>query len=118
VLLVEDHPPTRITLDRLLGRRNFRVFAAGTAAEARALAKAERIDILISDIGLPDCSGYELMAELKGRNGLKGIALTGYCTEADIARSRANGFDAHMMKPVSVQALDAALAAVSPGPRS
>ena len=58
------------------------------------------------------------MADLKKKYGLKGIALTGYGMEADIARSRATGFDIHMMKPVSVQSLDAALAAVSPGVRA
>ncbi len=115
ILLVEDHLPTRVALDRLLKRRNFKVFVAGTAGEARALAQADRIDILISDIGLPDGNGYDLMAELKKKYGLRGIALTGYGMEEDIARSRANGFDIHLIKPVSIQALDAALAAVSAG---
>jgi PAS domain S-box-containing protein len=114
ILLVEDHAPTRLALERLLQRRNFRVYVAESAAEARARASAEKIDIVISDIGLPDASGYELMAELEERYGLKGIALTGYGMEGDVARSRATGFAVHLMKPVSMQSLDAAIAALSP----
>jgi PAS domain S-box-containing protein len=114
ILLVEDHSPTRIALERLLRRRNYRVFVAETAADARAAAKAEKIDIVISDIGLPDASGYDLMAELEELYGLKGIALTGYGMDGDIARSRATGFAVHLMKPVSMQSLDAAIATVSP----
>jgi DNA-binding response OmpR family regulator len=113
VLLVEDHSPTRLALERLLQRRNYMVFPAETAAEALAIASSEKIDIVISDIGLPDASGFELMAELEKRFGLKGIALTGYGTESDIARSRATGFAVHLIKPVSMQALDSAIASLT-----
>jgi PAS domain S-box-containing protein len=114
ILLVEDHTPTRVALERLLQRRNFQVFVAETAADARAVAKAEKVDIVISDIGLPDGNGYDLMAELEGLYSVKGIAMTGYGMDGDIARSRATGFSVHLMKPVSMQALDAAIANVSP----
>ena len=67
VLLVEDHLPTCATLTELLTRRRFRVVAASSLREARALAEREIFDILISDIGLPDGSGCELMSELKTR---------------------------------------------------
>jgi PAS domain S-box-containing protein len=113
ILLVEDHTPTRMALERLLLRRNFRVFVGETAADARAVAREQKIDIVISDIGLPDGSGYDLMAELEELYNLKGIALTGYGAESDVARSRATGFAIHLMKPVGVQALDAAIAAIS-----
>jgi CheY-like chemotaxis protein len=53
------------------------------------------------------------MAELEELYNLKGIALTGYGAESDVARSRATGFAIHLMKPVGVQALDAAIAAIS-----
>ncbi|MBU6410674.1 MAG: response regulator [Verrucomicrobia bacterium] len=65
ILLVEDHEPTRIALAQLLERRQYKVTAAGSIAEARALASAQTFQLLISDIGLPDGSGYELMAELQ-----------------------------------------------------
>jgi PAS domain S-box-containing protein len=114
ILLVEDHTPTRVALERLLQRRNFQVFVAETAAEARGVAKEEKIDIVISDIGLPDGNGYDLMAELEGLYSVKGIAMTGYGMDSDVARSRSMGFSVHLMKPVSMQALDAAIANVSP----
>lgn len=114
ILLVEDHEPTRVALERLLVRRNFRVFVGESAADARAVARAQKIDLVISDIGLPDGNGYDLMAELEELYDLKGIALTGYGAEDDVARSRATGFAVHLVKPVGVQALDAAIAAITP----
>ena len=117
MLLVEDHSPTRLALERLLQRRNYMVFPAETAAEARTIADTEKIDIVISDIGLPDVSGYELMAELEKRFGLRGIALTGYGTEGDIARSRATRFAVHLIKPVSIHGRSTRPSRPSPRPR-
>ena len=114
ILLVEDHSPTRIALERLLNRRNFRVLAAASAKEALALAEAEKIDLVISDVGLPDQSGYELMAQLEERHQLKGIALSGYAMEKDLGQGNAPVFAIHLVKPVSMQALDAAISAISP----
>ncbi|HEU6448616.1 MAG TPA: ATP-binding protein [Verrucomicrobiae bacterium] len=109
VLLVEDHEPTRLALTHLLQRRHFEVVPAATIAEARAAAEKVKIDFLISDIGLPDGDGYGLMAELQKLHGLKGIALTGYGREDDIARSQNAGFVTHLTKPVHVRALENAL---------
>jgi CheY-like chemotaxis protein len=114
ILLVEDHSPTRLALARLLQRRKYRVFSGASVAEARTIVEKVKIDFVISDIGLPDGSGYDLMSELEERFNLKGIALTGYGMESDIARSRATGFVIHLTKPVSMQSLDAAIAALSP----
>jgi PAS domain S-box-containing protein len=114
ILLVEDHSATRVALERLLNRRNFRVLAAATAKEARALAESEKVDLVISDVGLPDQSGYELMAELEERYQLKGIALSGYAMENDHGQRSAPVFAIHLVKPVGMQALDAAIAAISP----
>ncbi|HUE36685.1 MAG TPA: ATP-binding protein, partial [Candidatus Acidoferrum sp.] len=113
ILLVEDHEPTRTTLVGLLLRRRYEVAAAATAAEARALAEARSFDLLITDIGLPDGNGYDLMNELAGKNRLRGIALTGYGMEHDVARSENAGFDAHLTKPVRIQSLEAALDATA-----
>ncbi|HWL17628.1 MAG TPA: ATP-binding protein, partial [Opitutus sp.] len=111
ILLVEDHGPTRQAIERLLLRRNYRVRAAATAAEARALGREETFALLISDIGLPDGSGYDLMSEF-GARGVRGIALTGYGMEEDVSRSRRAGFDVHLTKPVRMEALDRALASL------
>jgi PAS domain S-box-containing protein len=114
ILLVEDHEPTRTTLMRLLMRRRYDVVSAACVTEARAVAGQGTFDLVISDIGLPDGNGYELMMELRDRHGLKkGIALTGYGMEQDVARSQAAGFMVHLVKPVRVQALDDALATAS-----
>ena len=112
ILLVEDHKPTSRALTQLLVRRNYQVAAADCVAEARAVARRQSFDLLISDIGLPDGNGYDLMAELRTEYGLPGIALTGYGMEEDVNRSQAAGFIAHLTKPVSVQALEGALASV------
>jgi CheY-like chemotaxis protein len=114
ILLVEDHVPTRAALEHLLRRRQYRVITAASVAEAFAAAEKGKISFVISDIGLPDGNGYELMAELRKRYNLKGIALSGYGMEGDIARSHSAGFIVHLIKPVRVQLLDDALEAIIP----
>lgn len=109
ILIVEDHEPTRVALTRLLLRRKFEVRSAGSVDEARSVAANGGIDLLLSDVGLPDGSGYDLMRELRDLPGLRGIALTGYGKDEDIAMSRAAGFAAHLTKPVDVRSLDNAL---------
>lgn len=110
ILLVEDHEATRAALQQLLSRRRYQVTAVGTGAEALASAKVEPFDLLISDIGLPDCSGYELMEALSKNAPVRGIALTGYGMEHDISRSRAAGFLAHLTKPIRMESLEKAIA--------
>jgi CheY-like chemotaxis protein len=111
-LLVEDHEPTRTALAQLLTRRHYEVKTAASVAEARELSKQQEFQLLISDIGLPDGNGLELMSQLRaGNTALKGIALTGYGMEEDIARSQHAGFASHLTKPIRMQSLEAALAA-------
>ena len=110
VLLVEDHAATRAVLAGLLARRKFEVTTAGSLEEARQMVSQQTFDLLLSDIGLPDGKGHELMREL--RETVKGIAITGYGAEKDIAQSRAAGFAVHLTKPVAATALDQALATV------
>jgi CheY-like chemotaxis protein len=83
-LLVKDHEPTRTTLTHLLVSRNYNVLSAGSIAQAREIAAQETIDFVISDIGLPDGNGNELMKGLRESHGLKGVALAEYGTEEDI----------------------------------
>jgi PAS domain S-box-containing protein len=111
ILLVEDHEPTRTSLARLLMHRSYEVMTAASVAEARTLAQAKEFQLLISDIGLPDGNGYDLMLELKKVHPVKGIALTGYGMEQDVNRSQDAGFVAHLTKPVGIQSLEVALAA-------
>lgn len=113
VLLVEDHEPTRQALAQLLIRRHYDVVEAGSVGEAMTAAEARKFDLLITDIGLPDGDGYQLMRALGRSQNIKGIALTGYGMDADIERSRLAGFAIHLTKPIRVQPLDAALASVA-----
>jgi PAS domain S-box-containing protein len=111
ILLVEDHEDSRVALSWLL-RLKYEVVEATSGAEARLQAQKERFDVVISDIGLPDQTGYELMAALQEEYDLKGIALTGYGMEDDVVRSRQAGFLAHLTKPVEADRLDQVLAEV------
>ncbi len=115
ILLVEDHEGTRRTLQVMLVQRKYEVASAASIAEARALAAGQSFDVLISDIGLPDGTGFELMAEMKRCYGLAGIALTGYGMEEDIEHSRSAGFSLHLTKPIVMQSLDTALEQLANG---
>jgi DNA-binding response OmpR family regulator len=83
-------------------------------AEARALAASKRFDLLISDLGLPDGSGLELMRALRDAQGMKGIALSGFGTDEDVAASAAAGFAAHLTKPVDWDRLRAEIERIRP----
>jgi CheY-like chemotaxis protein len=110
ILLVEDHEPTRSTLAHILERRHHKVVIAASAREAMAIAEKEDIDVVISDIGLPDGNGYDLFKKIHDISPVvKGIALSGYGMENDLARSRNIGFQAHLIKPVKIEALEKAL---------
>ncbi len=80
---------------------------------ARVLAASGEFDLVVSDLGLPDGSGFDLMRELRDQYGLKGIAVSGYGMEEDLRRSREAGFLEHLVKPVDVEKLKAALARAS-----
>lgn len=105
ILLVEDHRDTRVVLERALRRQQHDVQAAGDARGALDLAERHHFDIVISDLGLPDQSGLELMRQLRDRFGLRGIAVSGYGMDEDVAKSHSAGFVHHLTKPVSVQRL-------------
>jgi two-component system CheB/CheR fusion protein len=104
VLLVEDHGDTAHILSLLLRRRGYQVQTAGDVATALEQTVQRNFDLLISDLGLPDRSGVELIRELRSRGQtLPAIALSGYGQEEDVNRSREAGFNAHMIKPVDFE---------------
>ncbi len=113
VLLVEDHAPTRAALAGLLEKRGYDPVSAASMADALRLVENERVDFVISDIGLPDGDGYQLMRTLRDRHSLVGVALSGYGSEDDVERGRQAGFQAHLTKPVTVGMLESALATLS-----
>jgi signal transduction histidine kinase/ActR/RegA family two-component response regulator len=110
ILLVEDHIDTAQAMAALLEALGHRVVVAGTLAEARAaVSRASRIDLLVSDLGLPDGNGQDLMRELARNHGLRGIALSGYGMEEDIRKSREAGFERHLTKPIDAEIFKAAI---------
>jgi PAS domain S-box-containing protein len=109
LLLVDDHADTREVLSRLLIKSGHEVVTADSADRALKILDIGRFDALISDIGLPDCSGYELVREAKRRQPLKGIALSGLGMDEDILRSMEAGFDCHLTKPINFQELKSVL---------
>ncbi len=111
ILVVEDHPTTLEMMKKLLEQFGHDVRAATGVEEALAAAAREPFDLVISDLGLPDGSGHELMDTLRRRHGLLGIALSGYGMEHDVERSRAAGFVEHLTKPVEIETLRASIAA-------
>jgi DNA-binding response OmpR family regulator len=101
ILVAEDHEDSLAALALLLRRNGHTVYTARTAAEARDLAAANRCDLLIGDIGLPDRSGIELMRELREMYGLKGIAVSGYAARNDVSEALEAGYDMHLAKPLA-----------------
>jgi signal transduction histidine kinase len=109
ILLVDDHADTLRSLARLLNRKGFEVTTAVNAMEAIAAAEESGFDILISDLGLPGCSGLELVAKVGAVQSMPAIALSGYGMEADVKESQKAGFQIHMTKPVEFEELVGAI---------
>ena len=100
ILLVEDHEDTRTAMERHLRDLKHKVQSARSAHEALELAAQHEFDLVLSDLGLPDESGLELMSKLRDRFGLRGIAISGYGMKEDIKRSQESGFIYHLIKPI------------------
>jgi signal transduction histidine kinase len=113
VLLVEDHADTAKMLVRLLRMDGSEVRWAGTVAAALEAAAAEPFDVVVSDLGLPDGSGHDLIRRLLRDRPVLGIAMSGYGMEDDIRQSREAGFVEHLVKPVSLPQLREAIRRVA-----
>ena len=109
VLVVDDHRDTCTGMKRMLERRGYEITIAYSAEQAAEKVRNQDFDLLISDIGLPDRSGYDLMREVRHSKGLPGIALTGFGTEHDVNEARAAGFSEHLTKPINFERLEEAI---------
>lgn len=109
ILLVDDHPDTTAALERLLTRRGHTVAAAHDMRSAMETAERGQFDLLISDVGLPDGSGLELMTHLRATSGIRGIAISGFGMNGDVEKSMQAGFSEHLVKPVNLEKLEAAI---------
>jgi signal transduction histidine kinase/CheY-like chemotaxis protein len=117
VLLVEDDDDSRKLLSTMLRRYGARVTATKSAAEALEVFEGELPDVMISDIGMPDQDGYELIRKLRTLPVEKGgatpaIALTGYASRKDRERALGSGYQQHMAKPIEQVDMISAIAAL------
>ena len=109
LLVVDDHHDTCTGMKMMLERRGYDITVAYSADQALEQARGQEFDLIISDIGLPDRSGYELMQELQNIRSLRGIALSGFGMEHDVSKARAAGFSEHLTKPINFERLEQAI---------
>jgi signal transduction histidine kinase len=109
ILLVDDHQDTCAALEKLLVRRGHLVAATHNVRSAMEAAVRNKFDLLISDIALPDGSGIDLMMQLRAISQIPGIAISGFGNNGDIERSLQAGFSEHLIKPIKLEKLEAAI---------
>jgi two-component system CheB/CheR fusion protein len=116
ILVVDDHEDTCTGMRMILERRGYRIETAHDVQSALEVAEDFPFELLISDLGLPDGTGFDLMKELKRRRGdsFRGVALSGFGMESDIERSMEAGFEEHLIKPVNLERLSEILRQVVP----
>jgi two-component system CheB/CheR fusion protein len=113
LLVVEDDVDTAAALAALLAESGFDVRTADGVRSAKKTFAERPADVLITDVGLPDGSGLDLLEVLRPmRADLHAIVLSGYGMEEDLRRSRSLGFDEHFVKPINPNRLIAALDAL------
>jgi CheY-like chemotaxis protein len=116
ILVVEDHPDTRRALEMFLQLLGHQTKLAADIKEALEMAAAgRRFDLLLSDLRLPDGNGWDLLRRLEegGWRPKHAIALSGWSSETDLAKSKSVGFQAHLIKPLAPEALKTALEGVA-----
>lgn len=109
VLVVEDDFGNASVLREVLEFLGHAVSVANDAPEAIRLTECEAFDLVVSDIGLPGMSGLDLMEELRRRSAVPGIALTGFGGNEEAELCRRAGFSEHIIKPVEIAELEAAI---------
>ncbi|MEO5721809.1 MAG: response regulator [Chthoniobacterales bacterium] len=103
---MEDHEDTNKTLTNLLRLRGYQVQSANNIESALALGTTAQFDVLVSDIGLPDGTGIDLIRRLSANRPALAIALTGFGMEEDVRKTQDAGFNHHLVKPIDVNKLD------------
>lgn len=113
ILVVENHADTREILISLLEALGHTVVVAESVRSALGIAPRARCDVLISDIGLPDGDGWELLGQLNLPRPMYAIAMSGYGMTADRTRSKAAGYRHHLVKPMGIEQLEGILKKVA-----
>ena len=123
VLVVDDEADARELIERILSDCHAEVFTAADAPQALQLVLNERPDVLVSDIGMPEVDGFDLLGMVRALGAERGgalpaIALTAFARSQDRQRALEIGFQAHVSKPVEPSQLIAAVATVGAHVRS
>jgi len=118
VLIVDDDADSRELIEQVLSECDAQVYAAGSAAEAIELVQEHQPDVLVSDIGMPDVDGFELIKRIRALDRESGgdtpaIALTAFARAEDRRRALAAGYSVHLAKPVEASKLIATVAAAA-----
>ena len=113
ILVVEDHGETLQVLSRLLSHFGHEILVADCMRSALEIVQAKEFDVVLCDIGLPDGSGYDVISQVKRKQPVKCVALTGFDRDEDIRRGKEAGFDFHLSKPVDFHELRAVLGQVA-----
>jgi CheY-like chemotaxis protein len=118
VLVIEDGADAAVTLREVLEFGGHVVKVASSGSEGLAVARSFGPDVVICDIGLPEMDGYAVARAMRADPNLHGVtlvALTGYAGPEDVTRAKDAGFDAHLAKPPSLEALEQILADAAGG---
>ena len=113
ILVVDDHVDTARMLSRLLSRSGHAVKYATDLQSAIAAARADRYDLLLCDIGLPDGDGCDLLAQVTALYPVRAVAVTGYGMPGEIDRYKSAGFDACLLKPYDFEHMGQVIAEVT-----
>jgi len=118
ILIVEDHDDTRRAFAGLLRSWGHQVFTSASAADGLANLARKKVDVILSDIGLPDESGYSFIAHVRENDSdVMAIAMSAYFTAGDQRRGREAGFDMYYPKPVDLLNLQTVLGRINSGSR-
>ncbi|MFP5391109.1 MAG: ATP-binding protein, partial [Gammaproteobacteria bacterium] len=120
VLVVDDEPDARDLIKRILSDCHAEVTTASSAAEGLAAFRRQRPDVLVSDLGMPDVDGFELLNQVRALGREQGVdtpavALTAFARSEDRLRALEAGFRSHISKPVEPSELIATVAQMAPG---
>jgi CheY-like chemotaxis protein len=113
ILVVEDHGETLQALSRLLSHFGHEISLAEGAERALEIIASKEFDVVLSDIVLPDGTGYDVISEAKRKQPVKAVALTGFGATEDIQRGKEAGFDFHLTKPIDFHELRTVLAQIA-----
>jgi CheY-like chemotaxis protein len=109
ILLIENHEDTASYIKRFLEQLGHGVAVASDSASAAQITDLDRFDVILSDIGLPDGDGWALMQQIRAKTRAYAIAMSGFGTSADVARSYSVGYQDHLTKPFTPIKLQQAL---------